>query len=149
MVVRFFASNSRFTRLFQPPVDTCFGSPFFASLSVHGLHFTAYDVSRKASWYTLPISYEMFFKKTIIKHPETYEIIWYYLSRQPPIIRMEPVSRRANFKTFVNVASRSEVYITQTFQKFPIFSFLGETPREHPYVNQKWFQNSMILTNFV
>ena len=36
----FFASNSRFMRLFQAPLDTCLGSPFFASLSVHGLHFT-------------------------------------------------------------------------------------------------------------
>ena len=27
-------------RLFQAPLDTCLGSPFFASLSVHGLHPT-------------------------------------------------------------------------------------------------------------
>ena len=36
----FFAPNSRFMRLFQAALDTCLGSPFFASLSVHGLHFT-------------------------------------------------------------------------------------------------------------
>ena len=28
--------------LFQAPRDTCLGSPFFASLSVHGFHFTVY-----------------------------------------------------------------------------------------------------------
>ena len=32
-------------RLFQAPLDTCLGSPFFASLSVHGLHFTVYAPS--------------------------------------------------------------------------------------------------------
>ena len=32
-------------RLFQAPHDTCLGSPFLASLSVHGLHFTAYAAS--------------------------------------------------------------------------------------------------------
>ena len=29
-------------RLFQAALDTCHDSPFFASLSVHGLHFTVY-----------------------------------------------------------------------------------------------------------
>ena len=33
-------------RLFQGPLDTCLDSPFFASLSVHGLHFTVYAASR-------------------------------------------------------------------------------------------------------
>ena len=32
-------------RLFQAPLDTCLDSPFFASLSVHGLHFTIYAPS--------------------------------------------------------------------------------------------------------
>ena len=32
-------------RLFQAPLDTCLCSPFFASLSVPGLHFTVYAVS--------------------------------------------------------------------------------------------------------
>ena len=32
--------------LFQAPLDTCLDSPFFASLSVHGLHFTVYALSR-------------------------------------------------------------------------------------------------------
>ena len=41
----FFASNSRFMRLFQVALDTCLDSPFFASLSVHGLHFTVYAPS--------------------------------------------------------------------------------------------------------
>ena len=41
----FFASNSRFVRLFQAALDTCLDSPFFASLSVHGLHFTVYAPS--------------------------------------------------------------------------------------------------------
>ena len=37
-----FASNSRFMRLFQaPPLTPLSTAPFFASLSVHGLHFTA------------------------------------------------------------------------------------------------------------
>ena len=36
----FFASNSRFMRLFQAPLDTPLDSPFSATLSVHGLHFT-------------------------------------------------------------------------------------------------------------
>ena len=42
-----FASNSRFMRLFQAPLrlDTCLDSPFFASLSIHGLHFTVYAPS--------------------------------------------------------------------------------------------------------
>ena len=36
----FFASNSRFMRLFQAALDTPLDSPFSATLSVHGLHFT-------------------------------------------------------------------------------------------------------------
>ena len=41
----FFASNSRFMRLFQAALDTPLDSPFFTSLSVHGLHFTVYAPS--------------------------------------------------------------------------------------------------------
>ena len=41
----FFASNSWFMRLFQAALDNCHDSPFFASLSVHGLHFTVYAPS--------------------------------------------------------------------------------------------------------
>ena len=41
-----FASNSRFTRLLQAPLDTCLDSPFFTSLSVHGLHYKVYAPSR-------------------------------------------------------------------------------------------------------
>ena len=37
-------------RLLQAPLDTCLDSPFFASLSVHGLHFTAYALSNNGSW---------------------------------------------------------------------------------------------------
>ena len=33
-------------RLFQAALDTCLDSPFFGSLSVHGLHFTVYAPSR-------------------------------------------------------------------------------------------------------
>ena len=33
-------------RLFQAALDTCLDSPFFASLSVHGLHFTVYTPSK-------------------------------------------------------------------------------------------------------
>ena len=40
-----FASISLFMRLLQAPLDTCLGSPFFASLSVHGLQFTVYAAS--------------------------------------------------------------------------------------------------------
>ena len=36
----FFASNSRFMRPFQAALDTPLDSPFSATLSVHGLHFT-------------------------------------------------------------------------------------------------------------
>ena len=32
-------------RLFQAALDTCLDSLFFASLSVHGLHFTVYEPS--------------------------------------------------------------------------------------------------------
>ena len=32
-------------RLFQAPLNSCLGSPFFANLSVHGLHFTVYAPS--------------------------------------------------------------------------------------------------------
>ena len=35
-----FASSSRFMHLFQDAPDTPLDSPFFATLSVHGLHFT-------------------------------------------------------------------------------------------------------------
>ena len=38
----FFASNSRFMRLFQVALDTPLDSPFSATLSVHGLHFTVW-----------------------------------------------------------------------------------------------------------
>ena len=41
----FCASNSRFMRLFQAALDTCLDSPLFASLAVHGLHFTVYALS--------------------------------------------------------------------------------------------------------
>ena len=41
----FFDSNSRFMRLFQAALDASLDSPFFASLSVHGLHFTVYAPS--------------------------------------------------------------------------------------------------------
>ena len=43
----FFASNSRFMRLFQAALDTYLDNPFFASLSVRGLHFTVYAPSKK------------------------------------------------------------------------------------------------------
>ena len=43
----FFASNSRFMRLFQAALDTPLDSPFFANLSVHGLHFTVYAPSKQ------------------------------------------------------------------------------------------------------
>ena len=36
----FFASNSRFMRLSKAALDTPLDSPFSATLSVHGLHFT-------------------------------------------------------------------------------------------------------------
>ena len=42
----FFASNSRFMRLFQGALDTPLDSPFSATLSVHGLHFTVYAPSK-------------------------------------------------------------------------------------------------------
>ena len=32
-------------RLFQAPLNTCLNSPFFVTLSVHGLHFTVYAPS--------------------------------------------------------------------------------------------------------
>ena len=35
--------------LFQAALDTCLDSPFFASLSVHGLHFTVYAPSKIAN----------------------------------------------------------------------------------------------------
>ena len=34
-------------RPFQAALDTCLDSPFFASLSVHGLHFTVYAPSKE------------------------------------------------------------------------------------------------------
>ena len=37
-----FASNSRFMRLFQAPLDTCLDSLVLARLSIHGLHFMVY-----------------------------------------------------------------------------------------------------------
>ena len=40
-----FASDSRFMRPFQAALDNCVDSPFFASLSVHGLHFPVYAPS--------------------------------------------------------------------------------------------------------
>ena len=44
-----FAFNSNGSwAFFQAPLDTCLGSPFFASLSVHGLHFTVYAPSSSA-----------------------------------------------------------------------------------------------------
>ena len=41
-------------RLFQAALDTCLDSPFFASLSVHGLHFTVYLPSKKNFWGSFP-----------------------------------------------------------------------------------------------
>ena len=40
-------------RLFQAPLDTCLGSPFFASLSVHSLHFTVDALSIRLGNYFL------------------------------------------------------------------------------------------------
>ena len=51
LVTIFFASNSRFMRLLQAPLKSCLGSPFFASLSTHGLHFTVYALSNFASYF--------------------------------------------------------------------------------------------------
>ena len=42
-----FVSHSRFKGPFQAPLDTCFDSPLFASLSIHGLHFTVYAPSNR------------------------------------------------------------------------------------------------------
>ena len=48
-----FVSNSRFVRLLQAARDTCLDSPFFASLSVHGVHlrwlkkYECHETSRK------------------------------------------------------------------------------------------------------
>ena len=36
-------------RLFRAALDTCLNSPLFASLSVHGLHFTACVLSNTVS----------------------------------------------------------------------------------------------------
>ena len=41
----FFASNSRFMRLFPAALDTPLDSPFSTTLSVHGLHFMLYAPS--------------------------------------------------------------------------------------------------------
>ena len=49
-----FASNSRFVRLLQAPLDTCLNSPLLASLSVHGLQFTVYAASRWTWWHVSP-----------------------------------------------------------------------------------------------
>ena len=45
----FFASNSRFTRLFQAALDTCLDSPLVASLSVHGLRALEKSSSEQVS----------------------------------------------------------------------------------------------------
>ena len=45
----FFASNSRFMRLLQAALDTPLDSPFSATLSVHGLHFTVCAPSKNES----------------------------------------------------------------------------------------------------
>ena len=47
----FFASNSRFMRLFQAALDTPLDSPFSAILSVHGLHFTVCAPSKKIHFF--------------------------------------------------------------------------------------------------
>ena len=46
----FFASNSRFMRLFQAALNTPLDSPFSASLSIHGLHFTVCAPSNFSSF---------------------------------------------------------------------------------------------------
>ena len=43
-----FASSSRFMRLYQAAFDIWLDSPLFASLSVHGLHFTVYAASNQS-----------------------------------------------------------------------------------------------------
>ena len=51
-------------RLFQAPLDTCLGSPFFASLSVHGLHFTVYAASsnRKSRALSVHLGHDILLK---------------------------------------------------------------------------------------
>ena len=51
-----FPSNSRFMRLFQAPLDSCLGSPFVASLSVHGLHLMVYASKDNGRWKSAPPS---------------------------------------------------------------------------------------------
>ena len=50
----FFASNSRCMRLFQAALDTPLDSPFSATLSVHGLHFTVYAPSSNSFCSIMP-----------------------------------------------------------------------------------------------
>ena len=56
----FFASNSRFIRLFQAALDTPRDSPFSAILSVHGLYFTVYALSINFCSETFRITFESF-----------------------------------------------------------------------------------------
>ena len=56
-----FASNSRIVRLFQAALDTCLNSPFFASLSVHGLDFTVYAPSQNVCVRGLFVALSCFF----------------------------------------------------------------------------------------
>ena len=53
----FFASNSRFMRLFQAPLDTSLDSPFSATLSVRGLHFTVCALLTEI----VPLQFHVFF----------------------------------------------------------------------------------------
>ena len=67
----FFASNSRFMRLFQAALDTRLDSPFFASLSVHGLHFTVYASSILPSL--------MSFYRPLSHRPPPWDFRWFLI----------------------------------------------------------------------
>ena len=59
-------------RLFQAALGTCLDSPFFASLSVHGLHFTVYalelcdnTLSKKGSEKALEIALDKVVRRVL------------------------------------------------------------------------------------
>ena len=79
-------------RLFQAALDTCLDSPFFASLSVHGLHFTVYAPS------ILP---------------------WPILCRQH--VQGKFYTQRFSNTSFGRTLLRPKPSVFQRFMRFPVF----------------------------
>ena len=109
-----FASNSRFMRLFRAPLDTPLDSPFSATPSVHGLHFTVSG--------PLICHENYFFELFISQETGSFE-------RSEKLFSRETIPQRETLP--------SEGKLAQACPSFPCF--LAKTKEKHPPPQQGFF----------